>query len=147
MKRWHAVALIGSIVLNVFLLGAIGGSLWSWTHDRGIGLRAGWRVRAADALPPDTGDAFRAEMRATVRGSMPLVLQARAARVEAGRLFVARRFDAAAVQAQLDRARAADVALRARLEQHLVGFAGTLPQDQRAALSGALRVGGKRVRR
>lgn len=147
MKRWSSILLVVSLVLNIFLVGAIAGGLWRWTHNQGLGLRAGWRMRAAEALPPDRAEAFRQTVRGAMRDNLELGRQARAARAEAARLFVAPRFDTAAVRGQLAQARQADSALRARLEDEVVGFAATLPPDQRAALAQALRTGPLRQRR
>ena len=141
MKRWATVLLIVSLVVNIFLVGAIAGSVWHWTHDRGIGLRGGWRMRAADALPEPQGDAFREAVHGTMRASLPVIKGGRAARADAARLFVQPQFDAAAVTADLDRARAADMVLRTNLEHQVVSFAATLPQEQREKLAEALRAG------
>lgn len=138
MKRWQAGLLIASLVLNIFLAGAIAGGVWRWTHNEG---RGGWRARAADALPDDRGEAFRQGLRATVRANADLAREARMARADAAGLFVQPQLDADAVRAQLARARQADIALRAKLEDQIVTFAATLPADQRRALAQALRAG------
>ncbi len=147
MKRWSTILLVASVVLNIFLLGAIAGSLWRWTHGQGPGLRASWQARAADALPAEQADALRRAVRGVARDNLDLVREGGTARAEAARLFVQPHFDAAAVLGQLDKARAADGALRGRLEGAVVDFAATLPPDQREALARALRTGPLRQRR
>lgn len=148
MKRWPTILLIASLVLNIFLLGAAAGSVWRWTHGhhRG-GQRDGWRMRAAEMLPASQAGAFRQAMRETVQASMPAIRARRTARAEAARLFVQPQFDAARVTAQLDRSRAAEMILRANLEHRVVGFAASLPLDQRQKLAEALKAGPLRERR
>jgi uncharacterized membrane protein len=131
--------LIVSLVLNVFLVGAIAGGLWRWT--KGYGGAGGWRMQVAETLPPEQRHQFRAAMRQTVLSSRDLVRQGRQARAEAARLYVQPTFDAAAVSAQLDRARQADGLLRERLERRVVDFSAGLPVGERTKLAGALRQG------
>ena len=142
MKRWMVVTLIVSLVVNVFLLGIIGGSIWHWTHDRGMGFRGGWRTRVAESLPEAQRQALHQTIRDAVRQQLPALRQARAARAEAARLFVQPQFDADGINARLDQARASDMALRTSLEHHMVQFAATLPQDQRKKMAEALKEGG-----
>lgn len=141
MKRRTLVLLVVSLIGNVFLLGLIGGTLWHWTHDRGIGFRGGWRMRMVATLPEPQASALRATLHATVKQTMPALRQARAARVEAARLFVQPRFDADAITARLDQARIVDMTLRANLEHRIIAFAATLPRDQRAKMAEALKDG------
>ncbi|WP_116091730.1 periplasmic heavy metal sensor [Sphingomonas crusticola] len=141
MKRWPTILLIVSLFVNIFLFGAIAGSVWHWTHGPGFTPRGGWRARAAQALPERDGDALRAAIRDTVRNASSAVQAGRAARAEAAHLFVQPAYDANAIAAQLDRARTADMALRASLENRVVQFAGTLPQSERQKLAEALKTG------
>jgi uncharacterized membrane protein len=141
VKRWQAGLLIVSLIANIFLVGAIVGGVWRWTHNPGIGLRGEWRKRAADALPQQQADQLRDTIRSAVRANLGIAHQARAARAEAARLFVQPQFDAAAVDARLDQARAADSLFRANLEHALVQFSSTLPQDQRQKMAEALKQG------
>lgn len=142
MKRWMVVTLIVSLVVNVFLLGIIGGSIWHWTHDRGMGFRGGWRARVAQSLPEAQRQALHQAIRDTVHQQLPALRQARAARAEAARLFVQPQFDANGINARLDQARASDMALRTSLEHRMIQFAATLPQDQRKKMAEALKEGG-----
>jgi uncharacterized membrane protein len=137
MRRWQATLLIVSVVLNIFLVGAIAGGVWRW-HHQGAGTRTGWRARAARALPADQAQAFRRAVRQTVRGSLDVTREAQDARAEAAKLFVQPQFNSAAVSAQLQRAQVADATLRGRIETTVVTFAATLPLDQRQALAQAL---------
>jgi uncharacterized membrane protein len=141
VKRWQAGLLIVSLIANIFLIGAIAGGVWRWTHNPGIGLRGEWRRHAAEALPQPQADRFRDTIKSAVRANLGIAHQARAARAEAARLFVQPQFDANAVNARLDQARAADTAFRANLEHALVQFSAGLPQDQRQKMAEALKQG------
>lgn len=141
MKRRFVVLLAVSLVLNVFLLGLIGGSLWYWTRDSGMGFRNGWRSRVAESLTEPQARALHQAIHATFQEAMPALRQGRAARAEAQRLFVQPQFDAAAIDAKLDQALASDMALRTKLEHRMVEFAATLPQDRRAKMAEALKDG------
>lgn len=139
--RRARLLLVASLVLNVFLLSASGAVLYRWHYGLGLGQAGGWRMRAADALAPGHRRAFRAAMRETVLAARPLARDGHAGRAEAARLFVAQHYDAAAIRQALGRARAADLALRARIEDRVVDFAAGLPIEERDALAGALRRG------
>lgn len=141
MKRWAVILLVASLVANVFLLGLIGGSVWHWTHDRGMGFRNGWRMRLSQSLPEPQAQALRRTIRDTVHQAMPSLREGRAARAEAARLFVQPQFDADAITAKLDSARASDMALRSNLEHRIIRFAATLPLDQRKRMAEALKDG------
>jgi len=142
VKRWALVLLVVSLIVNVFLLGIIGGSVWHWTHDRGMGFRGAWRMRVAESLPEAQGKALRQAIREAVHEQMPALRAARADRAEAARLFVQPQFDANAINARLDQARASDMALRTNLEHRMIQFAATLPQDERKKMAEALKEGG-----
>jgi uncharacterized membrane protein len=74
--------------------------------------------------------------------------EARAARVQAADALAADPYDPAAVSAALDRARTAEAATRASLENAVVDFAGDLKPEERAVIAKALRdPHGRRYRR
>lgn len=133
--------LIVSLVLNIFLLSMGGALAYGWHNNFGLGLRGGWRMRAADALPADHAQAFRGAMRETVFAARPLAREGRLARADAARLFVQPNYDAPAIKAALARARTADVTLRGRIEEQVVDFAATLPMPERQAMAETLRRG------
>jgi uncharacterized membrane protein len=139
VKRWPRTLLVVSLVLNVFLVGAIASGIWHWRHHGEE--RNSWRRHVADALPAPQASAFHQAIKAVLRGSQPAVLEGRAGRAEAVRLFGQPTYDAAAVMKQLDRARAADNILRTNIERRVVQFGATLPQDQRQRLAKALEEG------
>ncbi len=141
MKRRAVILLTVSLVANVFLIGAIAGGVWRWTHYPGPGFRGGWRMHVADSLPDAQARSLRQVIDATIAQSQPTVQRSRAARAEAARLFVQPRFDGRVIATRLDQARAADTFLRRRLEQRIIQFAATLPQDQRRKMAEALKAG------
>lgn len=141
MKRRTMILLVASLVVNVFLIGLIGGTVWHWTHDRGMGFRSGWRMRVAESLPQPQRQILRQAIHDTVRQALPRLRESGAARAEAARLFVQPQFDANAINAKLDQARASDMQLRTDLEHRMIQFAATLPQDQRKKMAEALKEG------
>jgi uncharacterized membrane protein len=146
VRRWPKVLLIVSLVLNIFLIALIGGSIWRWTHNPTIGLDNSWRKRVAEALPEPQASAFRHTMHATFNANLDLVRRSHAARTEAARLFVQPQFDSEAVLFRLNQARLADTALRWKFEQSITRFSATLPQDQRVKLAEVLKAGPFRQR-
>jgi uncharacterized membrane protein len=125
--------LIISIILNVFLVGAIVGGLVSLRAPKPhpvVNLR-----QAARQLPePERGDLQRAlqttrvELRQTFRGE-------RQARREAAALLEQPSLDTTALLAALQRVREADIAIRAKLEEQIVAFAATRSLDVRRLLA------------
>ncbi|MBW6526379.1 periplasmic heavy metal sensor [Sphingomonas sp. RHCKR7] len=137
MNRWH-VGLIVSLILNLFLAGALAAGYVSLRYGRGMIAAGSLRIAGAE-LPPDQRRAYRAALRETRRAMRPTVLAAREAKAQAAALLARPRVDQAAVLAALDRARVADAAVRAAVERRAVAFAATLPPAQRARLAEAMR--------
>lgn len=147
---------VASVALNVFLAGGIAGGAARWwyaEHSGGQHVASattpaapkGLRF-AADALRPAQRQVFRIGLRDVRRASAALAQASREGRVEAARLLAEPTLDRAAVDAALARTRAADVALRERIEQHVVDFAATLPPDDRATfVQGLVTQGNLRV--
>lgn len=141
-----ATLLAASLLLNVFAAGAIGGGLLMLSRQGGLRPHAAAPRRPVDAagvgLPQPDRRRFSHAMRAAMQDGGDLVRGARESREAAAGLFVEPRFDTVAVAAALDRAREADFELRRRLEAAAVGFAATLPADERAILAAGLEHGG-----
>lgn len=138
------ILLIISLTLNVFALGALAGGAFVWLRAEreapaGAAAIGGGRLGLAGAnLSPPQRRAFRQALRETRRASRPLIERSRESRAEAARLLTQPAVDQAAVKAALARARAADFALRARLEERVIAFGATLPQQEREALAEGL---------
>lgn len=145
MDRRLTLLLAASLLVNVFAAGALGGGLLMLSRQ-GARPHASQPHRpvadAGAALPPPDRGRFTHLMRQLVRDNRDLVRIARENRETAADLFVQPRFDADAVNAALQRARDADLALRTRIETGAVGFAATLPIDERAILGAGLARGG-----
>jgi len=140
-----------SMLLNVFLVGGIAGGAWRWwtteAHAEHVAPVAqtsagesaatapprGLRF-AADGLSPRQAQAFRVGLREVRRESVDLIRASRDGRIEVARLLAAPTFDRSAIDTTLARTRAADIALRERVEGHVVSFAAALPPADRATL-------------
>ncbi|MBN9046580.1 MAG: periplasmic heavy metal sensor [Rhizobiales bacterium] len=128
--------LIVSVALNVFLLGGlIGGALWVHSHGP---LPGGTLQAAVRSLPPDQRVALHKALRAVRLENRPTMIESRQARRDAANLLRQPTLDAAALSAALQRARTADVTMRAKLEQRIVDFAATSSQQVRDLLADGL---------
>ncbi len=133
MGRFWKVLLGVSLVLNLFMIGAVAGVLI--LRHQAQTRRGGDPVfSAADGLPPAQRDAFRAMVAARLAAIRPNLHDARLARRDAMMRIAAVPFDRAAAGADLARGRADDAAARGQLEDGILDFAGALPPDQRAVL-------------
>jgi uncharacterized membrane protein len=110
---WIALAL--SLVVNVFVIGAAAGLIFGreFGPHGGPGPKPNPLMAAAEKLDPTDRDVFKALMRAPT-------------------------FDRAAAGAALDRARADDMQVRAKLENTMLDFAAKLDAPNRAVLSEGL---------
>jgi uncharacterized membrane protein len=139
------VALAASLILNVFLAGAlIAGYVSLRTGTRMI--NAGSFRIAGAKLPVSVRKPFRAALRDVRRSMRRTILQSRAEKAQAAMLLRQPVIDQAAVNAALDRARAADMAVRAAVERRAVSYAADLPLADRAKLADALHERGGKVR-
>ena len=128
--------LIASVVLNVFLAGALaGGAVWirSGKPGQGTSLEA-----AGVRLPDQQRMLFRKALREVRRESREIILDGQQARREAADLLRQPVLDSAALSAALERARNADVTVRTRLEQRIVEFAAAGSAEDRGVLAEGL---------
>jgi len=124
-----------SLVLNVFLIGALaGGTGWLiGKSNPGYSLEsAGGRLPAADRK------VFRQALREARRESRDVIIDGQAARREAANLLQQPILDSNALAAALERARNADVTVRTRLEQRIIEFAASSSPEDRQLLADAL---------
>lgn len=136
--RWVRVLLACSLVLNLFVVGAIIGVLLI-RHQALARAGAGDPLmQAANALPSVERDAFRAMISARIQSIRPALRDARLSRRDAMARFQAEPFDKAAADADLARARGDDAAARAQIEAGILNFAATLPPAERAAFAKGL---------
>ena len=132
--------LIVSLVLNIFLLGAIAGGTYRWVAKQKaevVAQQRGLRFAAAE-LPQARRDQLREALRQTRRDSLPLIINARSGRLDVVQALAAPQFDRAALDAALARTREADMAVRARVEATVADFANALTPDERLKLVDAL---------
>ncbi|MEI9417471.1 periplasmic heavy metal sensor [Mesorhizobium sp. Cs1321R2N1] len=128
--------IIASVVLNVFLAGALaGGAVWirSGKSGQGYSLEA-----AGGRLPDQERMLFRKALREVRRESRQVILDGQQARREAADLLRQPVVDTAARSAALERARNADIAVRTRLEQRIIEFAAAGSAADRAVLAEGL---------
>ena len=137
LRRW----LIASLVVNVFVVGAVtGGATRWWLAERSVaaaepprGLR-----HAADDLPDEQRRSFLVGLRNARRAVAEPLQAAREGRQEVLRLMREPRFEADAVAQTLAKTRAADMAARERFEAAVVDFASTLSPPERAKFADGL---------
>lgn len=133
--------IIASLVLNVFLAGALaGGAVWIRSSKSGQGY---FLEAAGGRLPEQDRTTFRKAMREVRRESRQVILDGQQARREAADLLQQPVLDTTALSAALERARNADVTVRTRLEQRIVEYAAAGSAEGRRALAeGLMRRGG-----
>lgn len=142
LKPWLFV----SVLLNVFLIGGVGGGLYHWMASakpaqvlvNQHGLR-----QAMINLPPERRRELRQLLRRNSADSQPLIMAGREARMGVIKQLEAPTLDHEVLVAELAKAREADAALRALVDGTLAQFAETLPQDERQKLVEALYLRGQ----
>ncbi|MEX3954803.1 periplasmic heavy metal sensor [Trinickia sp. EG282A] len=148
--RGWKLAIIGSLALNVFLMGGIAGAAYQWFTTRhasaaAVAARAdphALRFAAAD-LSPERRKQFADALREARRAGRPFAEAARAGRREVLHAIGAQPFDRAALDAALARTRDADLAVRTRVETGVADFVATLTPDERATFAQSLRSRGQ----
>lgn len=134
--------LMVSIILNLFLIGGVLGAAYHlfWSDNAILskqGPQRGLRF-AAETLSEDQQHNFRKTLRMARHEAKPLIQAAKAARSEVRELVSAPSFDRTAVQAAVDKAREADIAVRKRMETALIDYAAQLSQEDRIKLAEGL---------
>nr|WKF61164.1 hypothetical protein HUO10_005694 [Paraburkholderia busanensis] len=146
-RSWKFV-LAASLVVNVFLLGAIAGGAYQWfaTHRATNAAAAAQQHAlrfAAEPLSADRQKAFVDGLKKARREGRDYAREGREGRREVLRLLAAPQFDRAALDAALARVRAADSNLRADVEGSVADFASTLSPEERLAFAESLKVRGQ----
>ena len=140
--RMGKVLLAISLVLNLFVIGAVAGVLIMRQQLLARAASADPVMHAADALPQAQRDAFRTMIGAQIQALRPGLRDARLARRDAMARVQIEPFDRAAAGADLARARMDDQSARAAVEELILDFAAKLPPGQRAAFGkGLIRAG------
>ncbi|WP_460069533.1 periplasmic heavy metal sensor [Pseudomonas sp. H2_E05] len=142
LKPWLFV----SVLLNVFLIGGVGGGLYHWMTvaepAEAMVNQHGLR-QVMFKLPPQRRKELRQLLRHNRADSQPLVMAGREARMGVIRQLQAPTLDRDVLVAELAKAREADAALRALVDTTLAQFASGLPQDERQKLVEALYLRGQ----
>ncbi|KGE63927.1 MULTISPECIES: periplasmic heavy metal sensor [Pseudomonas] len=144
LKPW----LLVSVLLNVFLIGGVGGGLYHWMASakpvEALVNQHGLR-QAMVKLPPERRRELRQLLRHNRADSQPLVMAGREARLGVIKQLEAPTLDRDVLVTELAKAREADMALRALVDSALAQFAGTLPREERQKLVEALYLRGPAV--
>ncbi len=130
-SRWRIAALIASLALNVFLIGAGAGMLalgGRTAHDR----PAAPLRRAAMTFSPAYRKAFFGLLRGEARSVRAAVLRARSLRRAAWESLASADFNPTSAAASLRQARLMDARSRGQLEDAVIAFAAAIPPAQRA---------------
>ena len=127
--------LVGSVLLNVFLLGAIAGGAWRWFAVHGEpqaqpAQRVALRF-ATEELSAQRQQQFVEALKSSRREGRQYAREGRDGRREVLDLLAAPQLDRNAIDAALARTRTADSALRAQIESGVVDFAATLTPEER----------------
>ncbi len=137
LKPW----LIVSVLLNVFLIGGVGGGLYHWMATsqpaEAVVNQHGLR-QAMTKLPAERRKELRQLLRQNRADSQPLIMAGREARLGVIKQLEAPTLDREVLVTELAKAREADAALRALVDTTLAQFASNLPQDERQKLVEAL---------
>jgi uncharacterized membrane protein len=147
-RRAWKVVLMGSLVLNVFLLGAIAGGAYQWfatreAHDALLAQQSRALRFAATPLSPERQKAFMDGLRNGRREGQPYAREGREGRRDVLRLLAAPQIDRSALDAALARTRQADGALRAQVESSVADFAASLTPEERATFAESLKLRGQ----
>lgn len=141
-QRTLTVALVASVALNLFVIGAVVGGVVVGHRVREVAqVRDGARQplwRAADGLSPEHQRAYRQLLQAEAGGVGGQMRQARQARREAWSGLTAQPLDGPAISRRLAEARALEMTARAGVEDRIVAFAATLSPAERAELAKGL---------
>jgi len=142
LKPW----LLASVLLNVFLIGGVGGGLYHWMASakpaEAVVNQHGLR-QAMIKLPPERSRELRQLLRHNRADSQPLIMAGREARMGVIKQLEAPTLDRDVLVAELAKAREADMALRALVDTTLAQFASTLPREERQKLVEALYLRGQ----
>ena len=137
MGKLH-IGLAVSVILNLFLAGALVAGVFS-LRSGGRMINAGSLHIAGAELPAAERQPFRIVLREARRSMRATIVESQAAKAAAAELLGQPSVDQAAVNAALDRARIADMAVRATVERRALAYAATLPPLDRAKLADAMK--------
>jgi uncharacterized membrane protein len=140
-RRRFTPLLVTSLLLNVFLLGSIGGGLYHWRNQQAAdeaqvqpahahGLR-----QALAQLPEARRHELRQALRQSRADNQSLLAARREARLAVMQQLREPHLDRQALDRELSKAREADGALRAQIDTLLADFAVSLAPEERQTLA------------
>lgn len=144
--RWLLSGLVISLALNLFLVGlgigalVFGGGKREPDAEAVAGPRRAPLWMAGRGLSEAYRPAYREVLMQATREARPDLIESRRLKRRAFDAMATTPYDAQAVAADLEKARALEFKARTRLERDIAAFAATLPPDERSALSDSLRV-------
>lgn len=145
--RGLVIGLLASLAVNLFLIG-LGVGAWALgprlmqpapAVARGPGGRPLPLWALGRSLSPEYRPGFNAVLRKALLASAGDIRQAREIKRKAFDALAADTVDPGRISADLARARALELAGRARVERDMVAYAATLPAAERANLAEAMR--------
>lgn len=140
-RRALFIVMFVSLALNLFILGAVAGALFlgdRFHRPRPFVRGAPPMFAAAAMLPQAEQSAYEDALRSAAGVAGPKLRQAREIRRDAWVRMGADPVDAAAVTADLDRARGLEAQAREDVDHRIVDFAAHLPAADRSRLAQAL---------
>lgn len=130
--RWGKWLVVASLLLNVFLLGAIAAGAYRWVAKDPAAPAPARALRfAAQTLDAGQRQQFVDTLREARREVRPQLRAGREARRLVLERLAAPEFDRAAVKQALEQTRAADAAVRVHIEDSVLDFAQSLDPQQR----------------
>lgn len=148
-SRTSNIALIASLVLNVFLFGAIAGGAYRWfaDHREPLDRLAETQSHALRDAAQDLSSArqqqFLDALKHARREARPLAQAGREGRREVLGIIAAPQFDRAGLDSALAQTRDADRAARTRVEAAVADFVATLTPTERVTFAQSLKAHGQ----
>jgi uncharacterized membrane protein len=146
-QRGLLIALVVSLAVNLFAVGAVVGALLLGPRIHDAGFRRGppfWM--AAQALPAERREAYHRALMGEADEVRDTMRAARRARREAWRTLGEPGYTPAATAARLQQARDLEMQARTQVERKILDFAATLPPAERAELAKGLEKSGPGMR-
>lgn len=139
-RRSLLIALIVSLAVNLFVLGGLGGVMLMGFPTPGPPPQPGppRLLALGEALTPAQRAAWQATIRQTAETGAPKLLRARQMRHDAWQALTTDPVNLPAALTALDQARTLEFQARSEMDRAVVGFAATLPVEERRKLGAAI---------